>query len=250
MKLYGLGGVGTGKLGNQVFAVKSGVQIVRQYQPVVANPNTAAQVETRAKMKLASQVAAVVSPAIAIAPEGNKTKRNLFISRNYSNIGYEDSTASIALTKMQLTKGTLAFVGLNASKTQAGKISASLRESAPQDITKVAYCVVRQSAEGNLSFVESKVIDRDTNGTFVFESDAQAYDSNRYSVLAYGIRVNSEKAALKLGMLAAPTAEDIAKIVATRALNDTDLTLTQTVGASFTAEGGSTEPEQGGPVNP
>lgn len=243
MKLYGLGGVGTGKLGNQVFAVKGGLQIVRQYQPVVANPNTAAQVETRAKMKLASQVAAVVAPAIAIAPEGNKTKRNLFISRNYSNIGYEDNIASIALGNMQLTKGTLAFVGVEAEKAN-NKINASLSEVPTSDIDKVAYCVLRQDENGGLSFVESQVVDRGDDGHFSFVSESTAKINNRYTVLAYGIRINSERAALKLGQMTAPTAENIASIISSRSLTENDITLTQTSGASFVAQ------QESGPVNP
>ena len=244
MKLYGLGGVGTGKLGNQVFAGKSGVQIVRQYQPVVANPNTAAQVETRAKMKLASQVAAVVSPAIAIAPEGNKTKRNLFISRNYSNIGYAEETARITLNSLQLTKGTLAFVPITASVGEGGEISAQPSVNPAADIDKIAYCVVSQDENGGLSYVESKVVDKNSNNQFPFESNSGALPGKRYTVLAYGIRVNSERAALKLGQLDAPTADNIAKIVASRSLNHSDITLTQTSGTSVICE------QQSSPVNP
>lgn len=242
MKLYGLGGVGTGKLGNQVFAVKSGVQIVRQYQPVVANPNTAAQVETRAKMKLASQVAAVVSPAIAIAPEGNKTKRNLWISRNYSNIGYGDNTASIALDKLQLTKGTLGFVPISAELLKGESIIAQNDTPVAPDIDKVAFCLVKQDKDGRLAYMDSKVVERNSLGNFEYKSDSEPIMGARYTVLAYGIRVNSERAALKLGQLEAPTAESIAKIVASRSLNDTDITLTQTSGSSFVASAG--------PVNP
>lgn len=244
MKLYGLGGVGTGKLGNQVFAVKSGQQIVRQYQPVVANPNTAAQVETRAKLKLASQVAAVVSPAIAIAPEGNKTKRNLFISRNYSTIGYEENTASIALNSLQLTKGTLAFVPITMQFGVGGEIIAQPSVDPASDIDKVAYCVVSQDESGKLSYVESQVVDKNTDNEFPFESSVGAVMGKRYTVLAYGIRVNSERAALKLGQLTAPTAESIAKIVASRSLNESDITLTQTSGASMMRE------PVNAPVNP
>lgn len=249
MKLYGLGGIGTGKLGNQVFAVKSGQQIVRQYQPIVTNPNTPAQVETRSKMKLMSQVAAVVAPAIAIAPVANKTKRNLFISRNYGEVSYNDDTAAIALNKMQLTKGTLAFVGITAEATAQNKISISLSEDPTSDIDKVAYSIVRQDNNGGLSFVESRVVDRDKEGKFPYTSQSTVFNGNRYTILAYGIRINSERAALKLGQLSAPTAENVAQIVASRALNDSDLTLTQTTGASFVAQEGPVDPGAG-PVNP
>ena len=54
MKLNGIVGKGTGKLGASVFAISGGEQIVRQYNPVVSNPNTDAQVAQRAKLKLMS----------------------------------------------------------------------------------------------------------------------------------------------------------------------------------------------------
>ena len=90
--------------------------------------------------------------------------------------------------------------------------------------------------------MDSKVVERNGIGNFAYESDFEPIMGDRYTVLAYGIRVNSERAALKLGQLAAPTAESIAKIDASRSLNDTDITLTQTSGSSFVASAG--------PVNP
>lgn len=52
-KITGLIGSGHGKLGNTVMTVRRGQQIARVYQPVVANPKSARQQLSRAKMRLA-----------------------------------------------------------------------------------------------------------------------------------------------------------------------------------------------------
>lgn len=50
-----------GKLGGVVYQQYEGMQISREYQPVVKNPQTAKQVENRAKFKSASQIVAQFS---------------------------------------------------------------------------------------------------------------------------------------------------------------------------------------------
>ena len=52
-KITGLIGSGHGKLGNTVMTVRRGQQIARVYQPVVANPKSARQQLSRAKLRLA-----------------------------------------------------------------------------------------------------------------------------------------------------------------------------------------------------
>lgn len=47
-----------GKLGGVVYQQYEGMQISREYQPVVKNPQTAKQTENRAKFKLSSQIVA------------------------------------------------------------------------------------------------------------------------------------------------------------------------------------------------
>lgn len=50
-----------GKLGGVVYQQYEGMQISREYQPVVKNPQTTKQIENRAKFKNASQLTAVFS---------------------------------------------------------------------------------------------------------------------------------------------------------------------------------------------
>lgn len=230
MKLYGIGGVGTGKLGNQVFAVKAGEQIVRQYQPVVANPNTPAQVATRSKMKLISQVAAVVAPEIAIPADGLRTKRNMFIKENYDLMTFSDNTASINLESMQLTKGSLAMPALAVTAAN-NQVHCEFAGNIQDGIDKVCFVVLNQDLNGKLRFETSRVVDVASASA---EADFLVLGDNgeNYAVLAYGIRPNSEKARLKLGEMSAPSSAAIASLIATRTLSETDVTLTETVGDS------------------
>lgn len=82
MKLSGFVGTGSGKLGNSVFMVRGGQQIVRQYQPIVLNPKSSTQREQRAKWKAAVQLSAVMGdvlyPFKQDAP-ANVSARNRFV---------------------------------------------------------------------------------------------------------------------------------------------------------------------------
>lgn len=72
-KMFGLGGVLTGKLGNTVLAVVNGIQVARQYQPIVQNPKSNAQQLQRAKANLAGRLSALV-PREAISGLGNNAR--------------------------------------------------------------------------------------------------------------------------------------------------------------------------------
>ena len=70
----------SGRVAGSVFAVRYGEVIERAYNPYVSNPKSEAQVEARAKLKLLSQLAAVVAPVLAMPREGAKTSRNKFVA--------------------------------------------------------------------------------------------------------------------------------------------------------------------------
>lgn len=230
MKLYGIGGVGTGKLGNQVFAVKSGVQVVRQYQPVVSNPNTPAQVETRAKMKLLSQVAAIVAPAIAIPAEGLRTRRNNFISKNYQYVSFLQDKASINLPDMDLTKGSLYFPYPKVTIEQ-GQVTATLQSEPDADVSKVVFVFIGTNAEGDIRLLKNVTVDH-AAGTIPTFSFPHAHSAGGLvTCLAYGIRPNNENAKLKLGNMGPIDAMPIVEILASRNLLASDVTFTATTGS-------------------
>ena len=91
-KIYGMNGVATGRRGNDVFAVTNGTQIVRQYQPIVANPRTDAQLRQRARMNTAGRFSHLCPKSLlkAMPTENNRKNRSLF------NKGLIDATTANA----------------------------------------------------------------------------------------------------------------------------------------------------------
>lgn len=72
-KLQGLFGAGRGKVGNVVLSKgPNATTVARQYQPQVKNPRSRAQLEQRAKMVMAGQLASLV-PAELVRPLGMGT---------------------------------------------------------------------------------------------------------------------------------------------------------------------------------
>lgn len=213
MKLYGITGFGTGKLGNSVYSVRNGEQIVRQYNPVVANPQTDAQVQSRTILKLMSQLAAILAPVIAIPAEGLKSKRNLFISQNYNLAYYSNGEAQIALDSVQLTKSSVAFPSVNVTRAQETGITCELEADSHLSFDRVVYvCIVKQT-DGSMSLYDTKVIsEAGQNGTF---PGILAYTSNAICVYAYGIRANDESTLTRFDNIIADSGMNIAA-VATR----------------------------------
>lgn len=119
-KIYGLNGNISGRQGNNVFAILKGETILRKYQPIVANPNSASQVEARAKFKEISQFGSIV-PAKAItglsklAKQKNVSVRNTFSSLNIleGNINYASNEATINYSKVQFSNGHVSLDTLN-----------------------------------------------------------------------------------------------------------------------------------------
>lgn len=99
-----------GKLGGAVFAVSAGEQIVRQYQPQVANPRTAAQLTQRAKMNLTGKLSAIVrNSAIMALGINSRERRSVFTSNILRNatvtIDGTKYTAAIAPENIIFSKG-------------------------------------------------------------------------------------------------------------------------------------------------
>lgn len=109
MKLYGMAGKGTGRVGSMVYAVRKGEQIVREYNPNVTNPNTRLQVVQRAKFKLLSQLTAAIGNNGLFfdnVPAG-RSMRNEFTRRNMSlvSVAAGSDVATVDVSALSLTSG-------------------------------------------------------------------------------------------------------------------------------------------------
>ena len=97
--MSGITGTLSGKMGSAVFRVRAGQQVVAQYQPSVANPNTEAQQTARAKFKLITQLAAIMGPGFGTMlvtkrnPRGKGSARNGFVQIAVFSVGKNGQTA-------------------------------------------------------------------------------------------------------------------------------------------------------------
>lgn len=231
MKLNGFVGTGSGKLGASVFSVNSGAQIVRQYQPVVANPSTSAQVNQRARMKLMSQVAAALSPVIAIPKNGLKSARNQFISKNIDSCIATDGVAQVTYENLQLTSGNIGFPSITAARAaQTGVISVNLTSAPSGDISRVVYIMYRKT-QGQMEYVASRIVrEKGENNNFPATFPASSGDVILY---AYGMKDSNASATAKYENYNIASASDLATLISSRAIAFGDYTFTQTRGTTL-----------------
>lgn len=233
-KIYGINGVITGKLGAAVYAVRNGEQISRQYQPVVANPSTPAQVRARAKLKLLSQMSAIMAPVIAIPRRGAVTSRNLFLKRNYAFATYTDNHADVTLQSVQLTESVIALGDFQTVRRDTNTIIANLNPSTVEGaIDRVVYALFAKMSDQSLEFAGSAVVS-EPGSRNTWEANLPLR-TEEVVIYAYGIRDNSEDARTRFGNLETATAESVAKLLVTSVLTSSDVTLTKTIGTTMAA---------------
>jgi len=231
MKLNGIFGKGSGKLGSSVFAVSGGVQIMREYNPNVSNPSTDRQVAQRAKLKLMSQLAAALAPVIAIKKDGLVSARNQFVSMNIGNATFENDEASILLEGLKLTKGTIALPALVADATPEG-LDLSLADSAPSSVASILYIICKKNAQKQLQIVSTETVAVTTENP-IAACDVTAGAGN-YVVYAYGILKSATSGTAQYGNYEVEAAETDATLLTGTRFMLTNADVTATEGAEVT----------------
>lgn len=227
----------TGKVGGLVYATAGGEQIVREYNPNVANPSTNAQVDQRAKMKLMSQMAATLAPVIAMQKTGLVSKRNKFTKSNFKYAYASDGEAQVSYENLQLTEGQLGLPMINGYIGDSS-LNLYLQEEPSANISRVVWCLFKKTEEGKLQFLKSQIItEREPHNAKFFEWTQAEYIGlsveTDYVIYAYGMVDTSAQAAARYGNLNVSTATDLANLVANRTINYTDYQFTQTRGATW-----------------
>ena len=228
-KVYGLTGKANGKYGNAVFRIRYGQQIMSQYNPVVANPRTQAQVDVRSKLKLVSQLSAVLAQVIAMPRIGAITARNRFTKVNYPAAGVSQGLARIDLPVVQLTDSARRMPAFTVTRDSGNSIDASLLQA--EAFSRVVYVVVAKDTKGLLRVFDSAVVNNSAQGVANTFPAKMRYTAEAIVVYAYGITDLNEKASATFGDLNSPTAESIARVIANRVLNYNDAVPTATNGA-------------------
>lgn len=235
----------SGKLGAVVFSTSGGETISREYNPHVANPNTDAQINQRARMKLMSQLSACLAPVIAMQKDGLVSVRNKFVKRNFESCYSVNGQAQISYENVQLTQGNsglpLIVYAVSLDVANHGLITC-FQEAPNIQIARVVWCLFKKTDEGKLSFVESAVVtERLQQGAslyFMNTFHSVLIDDNEgklaadYVVYAYGMIDASERASAQYGNLNVNTATDIADLITNRRISYMDYQFTQTRGTS------------------
>lgn len=250
-KITSLYGKTKGKIGSIVFSTSGGETIAREYNPHVANPNTSAQIDQRARMKLISQISAALAPSLAYTKEGLVSARNKFVKRNFESTYALNGVAQCSYENLQLTEGNL---GLPAIHVEAQQGSASrnvyfgLVEEPSANIKRVVWNVFTKTEEGKLNFFKSVIIsERIVSGGF-FVGNFNDVPEGDIVVYAYGMIDTSESATARYGELNVVTGSDLARLVATRSISYTDYQFTQTRGATLGADNQPVTPSEPGKV--
>lgn len=230
MKLNGLLGTGSGKLGTSVFTTVKGTQIVRQHQPVVTNPSTKLQVAQRSRFKLVSQIAASMADVIAIPRIGLTSSRNLFIKKNMPAVIGNVEGAYVSYEKLQLTNGTAALPGIVANRT-SGKLALELESNSSGIVNRVIYCIFKKSSDNQLALVHSAVVS-DTNGDGFFSLDITDIAGD-LAIYAYGMKDTSASASATFGNYKVTNASDVATLVSNRSISSKDFIFTKTRGTTI-----------------
>lgn len=230
-KIYGLNGVLSGKQGGTVFSVRNGENIARKYQPIVSNPSTNGQVQARAKLKLMSQLSAVLGEVIAIPRAGAVSPRNLFTKVNYRSANFVNGEATMPLSSIKLTRSSVALPVVQATSGQ-GVIAVSLSTGGtPVDIDRMVYVMLERGADSKLRVVTSRVVST-PGAQNNFEAPDFPGSNNEVYFLAYGVRDNNDRARAIYGDLEVASASTIASLITSRTLTETDITVTETRGTS------------------
>lgn len=234
MKLNGMFGKGTGKLGSSVFAISGGEQVVREYNPVVSNPNTDAQIAQRAKLKLMSQLGAALGPALGFAKVGLVSARNQFVSKNIGIATFGEEKASVDLTALQLTPSHTSFPVLTSESAGSGVISVKLETAAALDIKRVVYAVFKKTEDDDLIYVASQVV-TEAGEDRVFPAQFKS-GVGHYVVYAYGVKDNNVNSTIKYENYVANADVEVATLDVIKIFRSSDYGLTMTSAMDVTVE--------------
>lgn len=239
-RLEGITGGLSGKMGSAVFRQSGGKTIASQYQPIVKNPNSEGQQAQRAKFKLMSQLAAIMSRGFGSfiiktrAEKGKSTQRNAFVQANFPLVQVsEDNQVVTATIPMEQLKLTSSFRHLPQLELAADRnaIQVEFETTLPTEVASVRMVTV-----GYVGGVATIIDIRDVPRA----SLAQAYNivvsPGKYTVLAYGlIPSESAKSSIDLDNIHTPDDNDFISAVELDAMvAKGTMAETMTVGANVT----------------
>lgn len=234
-KVYGIQGNVVGKIANSVYAVVKGVNIVRAYNGSPANPQTTAQVASRAKLKLLSQLSAAVAPIIVFAADGMITPRNMFVKRNYGLVSYDESAeaANIDFASVDMSGGLVGMPPIALIERTQSAVTVSLQVStASFDFVQWGGIIV--DAGGRIVQIPPHRVDRqgDTPSAFEYTFANIPEGANGY-IYGVAFRLNDDQSRTKYEQLTATATKG--SVLVTRVLRELNVTASASRSVQFSA---------------
>lgn len=238
--MQGITGGLSGKMGSAVFRQRGGQTIASQYQPIVKNPNSEGQQIQRAKFKLMSQLAAIMSSGfgtMAVTKRksaGQPSQRNMFTKLNFPlvDVTTEETgvVAKIPMEQLQLTSSFRHLPPL-ALGGSTGEIVVDFNDEPSADIASVRLVLV--GYPGNVAAVQ-EIVDVPRDTIIAEPYSFTGLEAGNYTVLAYGIIPSASAASsIDLDNIHTPADENFISAVELDAMVSNGLIAeTKTVGAN------------------
>lgn len=230
----------TGKKAGVITYKVGDTYLVREYTPKVHNPRTEKQVQQRAKIKLLSQIAALMRFCIAIFPSSGKSSRSIFSRLNYTLINAFSTTAEIDFSSVYLTDSTNPLPQVEKDvvfiDSRFRKYIHFLNEPTA-DIKRVFYFLFTKTDNGKLSLVDYYLSERRTTPTArgffnwagaTFEIDENGKSLYDYVVYAVGMCDNSEEATEYFLNLDVDYIEQVGRLISEKLITSADYYFTET----------------------
>lgn len=253
-RLEGITGGLSGKMGSAVFRQSGGKTIASQYQPIVKNPNTEGQQNTRAAFKLMSQLAAVMKDGFGTMginerpARGRMSQRNAFFKLNYPLVqvteGTDGVTAKIPMEELQLTSSFRQLPEFTTAQTVASPAATHVViENIPSEVSTIRVVTVgyrSDSTGAKQAFIEQitdfPVSVRDRTIDDDITNAPSKTPGEQQTLLAFGL-IPSATASKKIDLdnIHTPADENfISAVKLDQMVSDGLMTETKTVGINLT----------------
>lgn len=210
-----------GKLGGVVYQQYEGMQIAREYQPIVKNPQTTKQTENRAKFKSASQIVAMFIEALNVRLAKlsiyTRVRRGAALNAIYSAVEVEPTSASTLFENVLNSINGKSMATIEAPTMGTGADDAITITAAIGDV--VTYVAANYDDNG-------KIINREV-ATFTSDGTAKNVtpdaDADTFAIMVVAARATTEAGRATLGNITGNNNEFLLNISRAVAAGDVEI---------------------------